>query len=742
MMKKTTLITTITAVMAALTIGTYTTTVSAANLKSVSDIQPVWRTDVTGTRTEVHPLMKLVPGGMATSVKLTGLSRVQAFDFGVRPDDVVSEASLDLHFTPSPSIAATTSQLNFYLNGRLQRSIPLTADMIGKPAHMSLKLSPKVVETVNQLTVEFIGHTSSVCENPADAAIWLDIGAESKLTLVKQRIRLANDLASFPSPFVDTVTGAPTVLPMVFAGHPTDTQKEAAAILSSVVGRMTEWRGADFPVFYQGTPAAGHYVVFATNEKRPEFLQDLPRAEGPMVSITDAPGSLYSKVLVISGRNDEDLLAAVRALAVDRPVMVGERFKVKKVEVPPVREAYDAPRWINTDVEIPFSKLIQYPGQLSARGYTMPQVHLPVKLVPDLYMVGDAVLGMQVNYRYAKPMPEETAQFRTFINGFLADSDTLAGKDGRGTRQVHLPSFYGSLAVNDSVGPVLTHLNDLSFSVDYERTIQGGSKDNCRSVMLIAHQMEIEPTSTLTIKGLYHHAELPDLKLFARSGFPFTKYADLSQTAILMSDKASETEMTTMLNTVGRMAAMTGAPALHVRVTGDMKSSVLADRDILAVGRFPVEMTNIDEANATKLQKQMVDDFATKKAGAFTEALAGNRDNGVSAVVSAESPLSNGRTVVALLSEGGRGAAKLNAELVNPAGLGTVTGAVAILNDAGVTGFQVGEKYTVGNLPWYHKVWMSVIDRPVVLVVCALLSALFVGFGIFTFMRLWVRRRA
>ena len=98
--------------------------------------------------------------------------------------------------------------------------------------------------------------------------------------------------------------------------------------------------------------------------------------------------------------------------------------------------------------------------------------------------------------------------------------------------------------------------------------------------------------------------------------------------------------------------------------------------------------------------------------------------------------------MVALLSEGAHGAATLNAELVNPAGLGTLTGAVAILNDAGITGFQVGEKYTVGNLPWYHKVWMSVIDRPVVLVVCALLSALFVGFGIFTFMRLWVRRRA
>lgn len=740
MMKKKTFLTTMAALTSALTLGTMMTVASAANLQSVSELEPVWRTDVTGTRTEVLPLMKLVPGGQATAVKLTGLSRVQAFDFGVRPDDVVSEARLDLVFTPSPAIAASASQLNFYLNGRLQRSMPLAADMIGKPATLSLKLSPKVIESVNQLTVEFIGHTSSVCENPADASIWLDISSDSRLTLTKQHIRLANDLASFPSPFIDTVTGAPTVLPMVFAGTPSVKQKEAAAVLSSVVGRMTEWRGADFPVFFKGTPAAGHYVVFATNESRPEFLHDLPRADGPMVSIADAPGSLSSKMLIISGRNDEDLLAAVRALAVERPVMVGERFRVKKAEVPPVREAYDAPRWINTDVEIPFSKLIQYPGQLSARGYTMPAVHLPVTLVPDLYMVGDAVLGMQLHYRYAKPMPEETAQLRTYINGFLADSDTLAGKDGRGSRSVSLPSFYGSLAVNDPVGPVLTHVNDLSFSVDYERTIQGGSKDNCRSVMLIGHQMEIEPTSTLTIKGLYHHAELPDLKLFARAGYPFTKYADLSQTVVLMSDKASETEMTTMLNTVGRMAAMTGAPAVHVRVTGDLTSPLLNERDILAVGRFPMAMTDIDAINAQKLQQTLVDAMAAKKAEALMTP--SSMDNGVAAVVSAESPMQSGRTLVALLSEGARGAATLNAELVNPAGLGTLTGAVAIVNDAGVTGFQVGERYVVGNLPWYHKVWMTVIDRPVLLVACALLSALFVGFGIFTFMRLWIRRRA
>ena len=528
-------------------------------MKSVSQLQPVWRTDVTGSRTEVVPLMKLVPGGSAAAVKLTGLSRVQAFDFGVRRDEVVSEATLDLSFTPSPALAPSGSQINFYLNGRLQRSVPISASMVGKPSQLTLKLSPKVIESVNQLTVEFIGHTPSVCENPADAAIWLDIAAESRLTLVKQRVRLANDLAAFPAPFVDTASNEPSVLPMVFTSAPTSMEKQAAAVLASIVGRMSDWRGADFPVFYNGTPAEGHFVVFATNERRPDFLHDLPKADGPMVTIADAPASLSGKMLVIQGRNDEDLLAAVRALGTDRPVMVGETFRVKKAEVPPVREAYDAPRWINTDAEIPFSKLMQYPGQLSARGHVMAPVQLPVKFAPDLFMVGDAELGMQIRYRYAKPMPEETAQLRTFVNGYLADSDTLAGRDGRGSRTVQLPAFYGAISVDDPMGATLTHSTSLGFSVSYERTIQGGSQDNCRSVSLIGHQMEIEPTSTLTVKGLFHHAELPNLKLFTRAGYPFTKYADLSQTAVFIPQDASRSERTTLRTTMGRMHAR-GAP--------------------------------------------------------------------------------------------------------------------------------------------------------------------------------------
>ena len=140
----------------------------------------------------------------------------------------------------------------------------------------------------------------------------------------------------------------------------------------------------------------------------------------------------------------------------------------------------------------------------------------------------------------------------------------------------------------------------------------------------------------------------------------------------------------------------------------------------------PAPVTDIDVENAGRIQEKPLRPSG-RSPPSVQKTAEGAYDNGIAAIVSAESPLAGGRTLVALLSEGASGAARLNAELVNPAGLGSVTGSVAVVNAAGVTGFDVGEHYTVGNLPWYHKVWMTVIDRPGVLVAAALLSALFRG---------------
>ena len=165
----------------------------AADPVSVTAVAPVWRTDVTGTRTESLPLLRLVPGGTARSVKLTGLTKAQYFDFGVRADDVVSEARLELTYTPSPAVIPGISQINVYLNGQLQKSAPIPKEAVGQVSEMSVTLNPKAMEAVNQIAVEFVGHYRQVCENPANESLWLDVGSASRLVLVKQRIRQRNN---------------------------------------------------------------------------------------------------------------------------------------------------------------------------------------------------------------------------------------------------------------------------------------------------------------------------------------------------------------------------------------------------------------------------------------------------------------------------------------------------------------------------------------------------------------------
>ncbi len=710
-----------------------------AAMVSAQTAAPVWRTDVTGSRTESLPLIGLVPGGQAKSVKLTGLLKNQYFDFGVRADELVSAATLSLHFTASPAVLPSVSQINVFLNGELQRSVPLEKEQIGSVSEIELPLNPKAVRAANQIAIEFVGHYASVCESPANDSLWLDIAPASRLVLVKQSVRLANEIGRFPVPFVDTVSGAPTVLPFVFASAPGSAVKEAAAVAASFVGSLTGWRGADFPVFYNALPGKGHFVVFATNEKRPDFLKDLPPAEGPEARVMDAPQSLSGKMLVISGRTDAELVTAVKGLIRPGNIFIGDLFRVKDYKDPAPRKAYEAPNWIDSDRTIAFSDLMSFPGQLSSRGLAMPPVHLPLRLAPDLYKPGSGDVTMNVRFRFTKPMAEEAAQFRAFVNNFLVDSDNLSDSDGRGSRTVRLPPVNGPLLDVKEGTLALSAVNDLSFAVEYERLTQGGSPENCRSLVMMPHQMEIEPDSTLTIKGFYHYAKLPDLRLFARSGYPFTTYADLSQTVVWMAENAGASEVHAMLNAVARLSAASGAPGTLLRVVSELTGD-LRDRDILAVGPVPLLLTDLNRDIAGILQQKVTEEMS--RGGISEPEAVFINPTGLAAVVSHESPLKRGRTLVALLAEGEPGAAILGDRLVNPASLADLHGSVAFLTEEGASSFRTGEQFTVGNLPWYQKIWRGMARYPGVVFFCALLCTLLVGLVVFYLMRRWIGGRS
>lgn len=723
----------------------------AAPTSSITKTAPALRTDIIAAQTVTKPLL----GHSNKIVKLTGTNPRYRYDFSLRRDEIVSKAELKLSYTPSPSLIPVWSQLNVYLNGQIQKSVPISKEMLGETNEVSFRINPRLIKDNNLVEIEFVGTYSVACMAPSNNTLWLTVNNESALEMNVQKIRVASDLSFFPLPFIDTNAARENVLPFVFAGKSIrdNTVKEAAAVLASWFGAKSAWRGTHFPVYFDEQPGDGHYVAMITNEERPFFLKDFPQVSGPELRVIDAPYSQYGKVLVIAGRNTDDLLIAVKALAAGQVVMTGDAAKINpNLPVPPKRKAYDAPRWIDTSKITYFGDLIEYQGQLSSTGVTPPPVYMKLNLPPDLFIFNQSHVNLDLKYRYTQPVEGMPSQLRFYLNEQLIESyklDPAADEDGI---IAHLPvvnSLKELLNVRSVPMIVLSDDNTMKFDFQYSNAYPAGNEKDCKSVTLIDNHVDIDPASSIDLTGLYHFTELPDLQMFAKSGFPFTKYADLSETVVVMPENSTPTNMTTLLNVMGRIGANTGLAASRIQVADNVAHQTLSDKDVLIIGALPKNAPEVSGDYIYTLLdtvKASVDPKRKKAEKAPRETVTPDTEVitdsvGVGVVIGFESPFTEQRSVVAMLSDSDKGGKTLNNAVRYPGTFAQMKGSASVVRENGVTSYEVGATYEVGHLPWYQRVWITMLERPLLLMLCAALCALIVGTCIYGLMRMRVKAR-
>lgn len=292
---------------------------------------------------------------------------------------------------------------------------------------------------------------------------------------------------------------------------------------------------------------------------------------------------------------------------------------------------------------------------------------------------------------------------------------------------------------------LLSAENQLTFDFQYGLAVDGGTQANCKSVTLIPNQVEIDPNSTIDFSGFYHFARLPDLKLFTVSGYPFTKYADLSQTLVLMKKDAPANVMTTMLNTMGRFGAQTGAPVTKVTFDSAIQNDNAQHRDILVFAENSADIDNLGklepEIILEKVKGNLKSNFEAKSKDAAPQSTV-TEDTGIATIAQYESPYGSGRSVVAILGDGQDGSYLLNKRLMNPGDLKMVGGGVAIFKpNAQPASYMVGPDYYTGSLPWHQRVWYSLLDQPLLLVLFTLVCALLFAGGIYYLMHSLIRFR-
>jgi hypothetical protein len=622
---------------------------------------------------------------------------------------------------------------------------------------MQLAIDPRFITDFNRVRFELVGHYANICENPANSTIWLDIGKESGLDLTLQKLPLKNDLSHFPEPFLDTRDTRPLTLPMVFAARPDVNQQRAAAILASWFGSKAAWRGQHFPVLYNQLPQQQHAVVFATNDARPDFLKNLPPVMKPTVAMVSQPDSPYEKMLLILGRNDDDLLTAVQGIAQGDLLLRGDSATVDRVTLLAPRQPYDAPNWVRTDRRTTFAELTQYENQLQSDGLQPNPISLTLNLPPDLFLVRARGIDMDLSYRYTSPVHPDGSRLAVNLNNQFIQDYPLVPKNTAGQQLLHIPLIQGMMEKNhELLIPALRLgvVNQLRFDFDYANTFMGGTADGrCETVTPVGHHVVVDDSSSIDFSGYRHYIEMPSLQSWANAGFPFSRYADLAQTLVLVQPNPDAQQVSTLLNALGNMGAQTGYPALRVQLTDDWGTAKKQDADLLMIGDIPKDLqddrriTALVDATASWLKtparrvSQPVQPLSEAERAAESTTAIGSRGP-LATVIGFQSPFYDQRSVVALLADGSpRSWQLLDEALADSGKRQAISGSTAIIRESGVNSLRVGETYFVGHLPWWERLWSLLSSHPFWLALCALFVVVLFALMTWRLMRIITRRR-
>ncbi len=212
----------------------------------------------------------------------------------------------------------------------------------------TLTLPAEMLVRNNQLTFEFIGHYTLECEDPSHTTLWSHVDPTTTIELAGSLLPLHNDLKLLPIPFYDAAVNLHPVVPIVFLGQPSPKALQAAGIVASWFGILTDFRAVRFPVSI-GTIPSGNAIVISENAAELPASLKINASSGPTIAMRSNPIDPYSKVLVLTGDNPDDLLTAAMALALQRDMLQGDQVRISSLKMPAPREPDDAPRWLSTE---------------------------------------------------------------------------------------------------------------------------------------------------------------------------------------------------------------------------------------------------------------------------------------------------------------------------------------------------------------------------------------------------------
>ncbi|OEY95777.1 hypothetical protein BJI46_12655 [Acinetobacter qingfengensis] len=673
------------------------------------------------------------------NVNLSGLINEDVIRFSLRKDQIVTNANLHLEYIPSPALLPTVSQLIVYLNNDIIATYPITQEQVGNKVVNNIPIDPNLVTTKNEIKFQFIGHYTDICENPIHSSLWLKILRNSTLQLNTAQIPVKNELSFLPFPFIDENDNQPSYIPIVFHGAPNPMQQQASAVLASWFATKSQWRGFQFDVTYNQLPKE-NAIVFITNQNKPDFLKNYAPVQQPTVELIDNPSYPNTKLLVLAGRNDQDLLLLAKALATSNIQLNGSKVLVNKLNELGKRQPYDAPNWLPIDQALTLGQIKTYSNQLTTAGYKLDPLRLSITLPPDLFALSKYSTSLNLKYRYTRPINPDDSKMLVYLNNQFLKTIRLGDSKDDNKLTLQIPVHQG-LASDDAAfkipGLLPEKTNELRFEPYFMSPVPGGTTTQCVTYQPVPNAVTIDDNSVIDFSKFAHYMAMPNLRVFINAGYPYSRMADLSETIIITPSNPTAQQMSLLLNTVGLISNKTGLPAYNLRVADKNTDLNKEDKDILLFadyhqdGNFAkLKIDNLHIQNGKNELTAPIDYSLGDKISRNDSAKVATQmtaQGNIGAIVGVESPYFKKRSVIAILANNNSSIELLNNVMINPNKF-DISGGVSVIRESGVTNIDMGEQYHVGDLSAFEILQIKISKHPILAALIALLVLIIISF--------------
>jgi cellulose synthase (UDP-forming) len=506
---------------------------------------------------EFHDQLSLRALGQQRPILLRGSESRAQLNFSVPVTKVVSGSMLMLRYSAPSQVRPQELMLNILLNGTAFTTMEVSP---GNNIATSHAVPAELLATENTLTFQLAGQCAA-CSGGDGASPWITIGLGTELSLQGSRLPIANELRLLPEPFFDRSVQRVWSLPFVLPGTPDNTLLEAASVVASKFGELSDVRGVQFTVS-RDQLTDGNCVIVTTLDSALLKQFDVQGIGGPAIALRNNPIDPYSKVLLILGNDSGQVLTAARSFASGDFPRSGDTALLSASKVFPPVAAYAAPRWYSDERP---SGLGEYTTEESLRIYGSGSVDLYFRLSPDLYYVGNSEVPILLKCQYGGVDPGTKGELSIRLNGTFIGSIALKPE---GVGVVH----------SDRVMLPVRALNAYNNTLTADFLFAGNPSPSNPQYGQILRETQIE------LRNVRHSTMMPKLELFSQAGYPFTTHSDLADSVVVMPTNPGTPELEMLLNLMGFFGAQTGSPALLVAVTDPGSVGRYADRDMVVLG--------------------------------------------------------------------------------------------------------------------------------------------------------------